>query len=180
MASKPEQLLIVVCVLEGNGEICFFPGVRGTRFDGETLATDPVEHKEPQFYTELAWELDRKTLHQHRLQRTPIKLQCYAVDSGTSARECVEYIVLDLRSVQEIKQAPKWHSLLSSKYTKLKPALLISVILENDTKPTAEQFKAKKAPLRPVPSCKAPLLKSALKKIIIMLHLFQIIIKRNS
>uniref|UniRef100_A0A671KE96 Centrosomal protein 120 n=1 Tax=Sinocyclocheilus anshuiensis TaxID=1608454 RepID=A0A671KE96_9TELE len=140
MASKPEQLLIVVCVLEG---------VRGTRFDGETLATDPVEHKEPQFYTELAWELDRKTLHQHRLQRTPIKLQCYAVDSGTSARECVEYIVLDLRSVQEIKQAPKWHSLLSSKYTKLKPALLISVILENDTKPTAEQFKAKKAPLRP-------------------------------
>ncbi|XP_016353863.1 centrosomal protein of 120 kDa-like [Sinocyclocheilus anshuiensis] len=83
------------------------------------------------------------------LQRTPIKLQCYAVDSGTSARECVEYIVLDLRSVQEIKQAPKWHSLLSSKYTKLKPALLISVILENDTKPTAEQFKAKKAPLRP-------------------------------
>ncbi len=37
------------------------------RFDGETLATDPVEHKEqPQFCTELAWELDRKTLHQHR------------------------------------------------------------------------------------------------------------------
>ncbi len=40
----------------------------------------------------------------HRLQRTPIKLQCYAVDSGTSARECVGYIILDLRSVQEIKQ----------------------------------------------------------------------------
>lgn len=37
------------------------------RFDGETLATDPVEHTEqPRFCTELAWELDRKTLHQHR------------------------------------------------------------------------------------------------------------------
>lgn len=36
-------------------------------FDGEQLATDPVEHREqPQFGTELAWELDRKTLHQHR------------------------------------------------------------------------------------------------------------------
>ncbi|KAK2899236.1 hypothetical protein Q8A67_010654 [Cirrhinus molitorella] len=152
MASKSEQLLIVVSILEGRQ----FPRsprhtlVVEARFDGETLATDPIEHKEqPQFCTELAWELDRKTLHQHRLQRTPIKLQCYAVDSSTSARECVGYIILDLRSVQEIKQAPKWHPLLSSKYTKLKPALLISVILENDNKPADEQFKAKKAPPRP-------------------------------
>uniref|UniRef100_A0A673HLT8 Centrosomal protein 120 n=1 Tax=Sinocyclocheilus rhinocerous TaxID=307959 RepID=A0A673HLT8_9TELE len=56
-----------------------------------------------------------------------------------------------------VLQAPKWHSLLSSKYTKLKPALLISVILENDTKPTAEQFKAKKAPLRPGSPALVPL-----------------------
>ncbi|XP_026072887.1 centrosomal protein of 120 kDa-like isoform X1 [Carassius auratus] len=160
MASKPEQLLIVVSVLEGRR----FPRsprhtlVVEARFDGESLATDPVEHKEqPQFCTELAWELDRKTLHQHRLQRTPIKLQCYAVDSSSSARECVGYIVLDLRSLQEIKQAPKWHPLLSSKYTKLKPALLISMILENDTKPAAEPLKAKKAPARPGSPALVPL-----------------------
>ncbi|KAF3851533.1 hypothetical protein F7725_013305 [Dissostichus mawsoni] len=36
-------------------------------FDGEQLATDPAEHSEqPHFSTELAWELDRRTLHQHR------------------------------------------------------------------------------------------------------------------
>ncbi|XP_077073658.1 centrosomal protein of 120 kDa isoform X2 [Siphateles boraxobius] len=151
MASKSEQLLIVVSILEGRQ----FPRsprlalVVEARFDGETLATDAVEHREhPQFCTELAWELDRRTLHQHRLQRTPIKLQCYAVDSGSGARESVGYIVLELRSVQDVKQAPKWHPLLSSKYTKLKPALLISVMLENDTKQTAESFKAKKAPPR--------------------------------
>lgn len=40
----------------------------------------------------------------YRLQRTPIKLQCYAINSNNSARECVGYIVLDLRSVQEVKQ----------------------------------------------------------------------------
>lgn len=40
----------------------------------------------------------------YRLQRTPIKLQCYAIDSNNSARECVGYIILDLRSVQEVKQ----------------------------------------------------------------------------
>uniref|UniRef100_A0AAY4D0G7 C2 domain-containing protein n=1 Tax=Denticeps clupeoides TaxID=299321 RepID=A0AAY4D0G7_9TELE len=120
------------------------------RFDGEQLSTDPVEQREhPQFSTELAWELDRKTLHQHRLQRTPIKLQCYAVDAGTSAKESVGYIVLDLRSIQEVKQPAKWYPLLSSKYAKLKPALLLSMVLENDSKQMPEPFKAKKAPPRP-------------------------------
>lgn len=169
MASKSDPLLIVVSILEGHQ----FPRrprqtlVVEARFDGETLSTDPVEHSEqPQFCTELAWELDRKTLHQHRLQRTPIKLQCYAVDSSTSARECVGYIILDLRSVQEIKQAPKWHPLLSSKYTKVKPALLIGVILENDIKLTPEQFKAKKAPPREGSPARLPLDAGQLKAVL--------------
>ncbi|MBN3316948.1 CE120 protein, partial [Atractosteus spatula] len=86
------------------------------KFDGEQLATDPVDHKDqPQFSTELAWELDRKALHQHRLQRTPIKLQCFAVDSLTSAKESVGYIILDLRSVQEMKQANLMIRLISCK-----------------------------------------------------------------
>ncbi|XP_036383260.1 centrosomal protein of 120 kDa [Megalops cyprinoides] len=151
MASKSDQLLIVVSILEGRQ----FPKssrhtlVVQAKFDGEQLATDPVDHRDqPQFCTELAWELDRKTLHQHRLQRTPIKLQCYAVDSVTKARESVGYIVLDLRSVQEVKQPPKWYPLLSSKYTKLKPAILINMVLENDTKQSPDQFKAKEAPPR--------------------------------
>ncbi|KAF0022582.1 hypothetical protein F2P81_025208 [Scophthalmus maximus] len=121
-------------------------------FDGEQLATDPVEHSEqPPFGTELAWELDRRTLHQHRLQRTPIKLQCFAVDSVSGRKESVGYIVLDLRSVQEVKQEPRWFPLLSSKYTKLKPALLLAAALENDTKfsePSPDRFKARKAPPR--------------------------------
>ncbi|GCC24528.1 hypothetical protein chiPu_0002929, partial [Chiloscyllium punctatum] len=119
------------------------------RFDGELLATDPVEHKsQPEFVTELAWELDRRSLYQHRLQRTPIKLYCYAVDSLTLAKESVGYIILDLRSVQETKQAPKWYPLLSSKYTKSKPEIRIGVVLETDVKPQIEGFKAKEAPPR--------------------------------
>lgn len=39
-----------------------------------------------------------------RLQRTPIKLQCYALDSLSSSKETVGYIVLDLRAVQEKRQ----------------------------------------------------------------------------
>ncbi|XP_026178104.1 centrosomal protein of 120 kDa isoform X2 [Mastacembelus armatus] len=154
MASKTDQLLVVLSVLEGR----HFPKsprlslMVQASFDGEQLATDPVEHREqPQFSTELAWELDRRTLHQHRLQRTPIKLQCFAVDSVSKKRESVGYIVLDLRSVQEVKQEPRWYPLLSSKYTKQRPALLLSMVLENDTKssePSPDRFKAKKAPPR--------------------------------
>uniref|UniRef100_A0A3B4XC71 C2 domain-containing protein n=1 Tax=Seriola lalandi dorsalis TaxID=1841481 RepID=A0A3B4XC71_SERLL len=154
MAAKTDQLLIVVSILEGR----HFPKsprlslVVQASFDGEQLATDPVEHKEqPQFSTELAWELDRRTLHQHRLQRTPIKLQCFTVDSVSKRRESVGYIVLDLRSVQEVRQEPRWYPLLSSKYTKQRPALLLGLLLENDTKtsePSPDRFKAKKAPPR--------------------------------
>ncbi|KAM8960777.1 centrosomal protein of 120 kDa [Pelodytes ibericus] len=168
MGCKSDQLLIVVSILEDrvmknltrfikNG---FFRGrhfpkrsrhmlVVEAKFDGEQLSTDPVPHlDQPQFATELAWELDRKSLHQHRLQRTPIKLQCYALDTVTSAKEAVGYVVLDLRAAQEKKQVPKWHALLSSKYTKFKPEVQLSVILEIDTKPAVEGFKAKEAPPR--------------------------------
>ncbi|XP_062237259.1 centrosomal protein of 120 kDa isoform X2 [Platichthys flesus] len=154
MATKTERLLIVVSILEGR----HFPKsprlslVVQASFDGEQLSTDPVEHRErPQFSSELAWELDRRTLHQHRLQKTPIKLHCFTLDSVSKTRVGVGYIVLDLRSVQEVKQEPRWFPLLSSKYSKQRPALLLATLLENDAKasePSPDRFKARKAPPR--------------------------------
>ncbi|XP_008285920.1 centrosomal protein of 120 kDa [Stegastes partitus] len=173
MAAKSDQLLIVVSILEGR----HFPKsprlslVVQASFDGEQLSTDPVEHREqPQFSTELAWELDRRMLHQHRLQRTPIKLQCFAVDSVSQRRENVGYIVLDLRSVQEAKQEPRWFPLLSSKYTKQRPALLLSMQLENDTKPSEpspDRFRAKKAPPRQGSPSVADLLPDRLEAVLV-------------
>ncbi|XP_014808931.1 PREDICTED: centrosomal protein of 120 kDa isoform X1 [Calidris pugnax] len=146
-----DRLLIVVSVLEGR----YFPKrpkhmlIVEAKFDGEQLATDPVEHTDqPEFATELAWELDRKALHQHRLQRTPIKLQCFALDPVSSAKENIGYIVLDLRGVQEKKQAPKWYPLLSNKYTKFKSEIQVGVVLETDSKALVDGFKAKEAPPR--------------------------------
>ncbi len=57
-----------------------------------------MERKPTCVLQELAWELDKKGLHQHRLQRTSIRLQCYALDPGSTVREAVGYVVLDLRS----------------------------------------------------------------------------------
>ncbi|KAB0392118.1 hypothetical protein E2I00_011330 [Balaenoptera physalus] len=151
MVSKSDQLLIVVSILEGR----HFPRrpkhmlVVEAKFDGEQLATDPVDHTDqPEFATELAWEIDRKALHQHRLQRTPIKLHCFALDPLSSSRETIGYIVLDLRTAQETKQAPKWYQLLSNKYTKFKSEIQISIALETDTKAPVDSFKAKGAPPR--------------------------------
>uniref|UniRef100_A0A452J2M6 Centrosomal protein of 120 kDa n=1 Tax=Gopherus agassizii TaxID=38772 RepID=A0A452J2M6_9SAUR len=151
MVSKSDQLLIVVSILEGR----HFPRrakhmlVVEAKFDGEQLATDPVDHADqPEFATELAWELDRKALHQHRLQRTPIKLQCFALDPRSSTKENIGYIVLDLRAAQEKKQAPKWYPLLSNKYIKFKSEIQISIMLETDTKTPVDGFKAKEAPPR--------------------------------
>lgn len=48
-------------------------------------------------------------------------------------------------------QDPRWYPLLSSKYTKQRPELLLSLLLENDNKPSEpspDRFKAKKAPPR--------------------------------
>ncbi|NXF07291.1 CE120 protein, partial [Smithornis capensis] len=146
-----DRLLIVVSVLEGR----YFPKrpeymiVVEAKFDGEQLATDPIEHTDqPEFATELAWELDRKALHQHRLQRTPVKLQCFALNPISSAKENIGYVVLDLRAAQEKKQAPKWYPLLGNKYPKFKPEIQVGVVLETDSKALVDDFKAKEAPPR--------------------------------
>ena len=72
------------------------------RFDGELLSTDGVNHTEnPEITQELAWQISRKSLQQHKLQRTPIKILCYALDTRSSVKEQIGYIVLDLRSAPE-------------------------------------------------------------------------------
>uniref|UniRef100_A0A1A7X9R5 Centrosomal protein 120kDa n=1 Tax=Iconisemion striatum TaxID=60296 RepID=A0A1A7X9R5_9TELE len=172
MSGKPDQLL-VVSILEGRN----FPKsprrsvVVQASFNGEQLATDPVVHREqPQFCTELAWELDRKMLHHHRLWRTPIKLECFVIDPISNKREGVGYIILDFRAVQEVRQEPRWYPLLSSKYTKQKPALLIGVMLENDSKASEaspERFKARKAPPRQGSASVTDLLPDKLEAVLI-------------
>ena len=150
---QKEAYLVVISVLEGRN----FPSrskhhlLIECKFDGELLATDPVDHVEaPNFTTELAWEMDRKALHQHKMQRTPVKLQCLAVDNSTMVRENIGYILLDLRGAQQKPKAAKWYNLLSSKYSRLKPAIKIAMVLENDNVSAQSGFKASEAPPRPV------------------------------
>lgn len=55
----------------------------------------------PEITQELAWQIGRKSLQQHKLQRTPIKILCYTLDTRSSARELIGYIVIDVRSAPD-------------------------------------------------------------------------------
>jgi centrosomal protein CEP120 len=74
-----EKVFVVVTVFEGRNFSCYSDAslVIDGIIDGYTLSTDPVPLTALQLnlQTELAWEMDRKTLHQHKLRHTPIKLQ---------------------------------------------------------------------------------------------------------
>ena len=76
------------------------------KFDGQTMVTDPVAHVEsPNFTQELAWPVDSKSLHQHRLQRSAVKVTVSSsdVNAGTAGREEIGYVVLNLRAAQHEK-----------------------------------------------------------------------------
>lgn len=102
MPTNKEKHLLVVSFLEGKNfirrnKVKF---IVEAKFDGEHLATDPVDHAETiEINQELAWELDKKSLHMHRLQRSAIKAVCYAVSD--SLKESIGYVVLDIRSAPE-------------------------------------------------------------------------------
>jgi centrosomal protein CEP120 len=138
MTKPKEKYLLVVSFLEGR----LFPRRLKTKFlieakfDGEQLATDPVDHLEAlEVNQELAWELDKKALHMHKLQRSCIKAMCYALtsgDDGVVSKEMIGYIVLDVKSAPEGMGKPKWYPLLQPKYPKSKPNLQINVYIESD------------------------------------------------
>jgi centrosomal protein CEP120 len=102
MTKSKDKYLLVVSFLEGQN----FPHRDRTKFiieakfDKEQLVTDPVDHAETiEINQELAWELDKKSLQLHKLQRSCIKANCFAV--GDSFKEQVGYIVLDVRSASD-------------------------------------------------------------------------------
>ncbi|XP_003387094.1 PREDICTED: centrosomal protein of 120 kDa-like [Amphimedon queenslandica] len=144
-----EKLLVVVGIHEGRG----FPAKPGhdllieVKFSGESLQSDPVDHNQITgsghivINNELAWEMSRKALQEHKLQRTPIKLICYCVHRITLKRIECGNIKLDLRSVQQPNQltANHWYSLLQSQYPGKRLELRISLTSEADSQQQQQQ-----------------------------------------
>lgn len=120
------------------------------RFGNESiLKSDPIKltNSNPEFVTELAWQLDKKSLHQLRVERKSIKLQIFmqtkervkgsrqqnnngqsivvtnglqTTDSNSTNKvELIGYTIIDIRSAQEREQ-PKfqWLPLLNPKFRK--------------------------------------------------------------
>ncbi|CAH8469285.1 unnamed protein product [Heterobilharzia americana] len=128
-----ERCLVVVALISGRN----FPArhthhlVCEAKFNNEVLSTDPVLHnEEPQFEQELAWDLDKTSLKQHRLQRSALKVTVSAVDSQSPVKEPIGFFMLDLRSCSTEK-AYKWYRLLHCKYRN-SPAVFGSIYLDTD------------------------------------------------
>lgn len=140
MADGRDDQVIVVTVLSGRE----FPRrahqsllVLG-KFDGEELSADPVRHDSSfEVQNELAWVVSRRALHQHRMQRTPVKLQVFSVDHTTYARVLVGYIVLSLRTAQQAPPQAKWYRVLNCVYKKSKPELQVIISMEDVDTETA-------------------------------------------
>jgi centrosomal protein CEP120 len=134
-----DSVLVVVSILEGRG----FPHLQHQllllegKFNGECLETDPVPHTTaPKVNTELAWELSRKSLHQHKLQRTPLKLQCSCVDERTKKKDPMGYIMLDLRQAHSAvasSNSARWYGISNSQYHGKKPELRIVITMETES-----------------------------------------------
>jgi len=76
------------------------------KFDGQMMMTDPVAHVEnPNFTQELAWPVVSKALHQHKMQRSAVKVIVSSTDAnaGPGSREDIGYVVLNLRTAQHEK-----------------------------------------------------------------------------
>ena len=102
MTKHKDKYLLVVSFLEARN-FAYRPDTKliiEAKFDGEQLVTDPVDHTESiEINQELAWELDKKSLQQYKLQYGAIKVICYAVSD--TIKENIGYVVLNIRSVPE-------------------------------------------------------------------------------
>ncbi|CAG8575913.1 14709_t:CDS:2 [Funneliformis caledonium] len=96
------------------------------------LSTDSVEQVSfPIWDTELAWEVDQKTLHLLRTKWAHLKLQGFSVDNtkgnGYNRGELIGYSMLDLRMASDRSGKEKWISLNNTKVKgKVLPEIKIS------------------------------------------------------
>ena len=102
------------------------------KLDREVLSTDPVPNtSSPLFEQELAWEVDRASLREFRLQRASVKLRIFSLESvcAASSREHLGYVILDVRSATE-RRTFRWFQLLNSK-TKPCPELYCGLYIDS-------------------------------------------------
>uniref|UniRef100_A0A6G1SD35 Centrosomal protein n=1 Tax=Aceria tosichella TaxID=561515 RepID=A0A6G1SD35_9ACAR len=145
------------------------------RFGNESvLRSDPIKltNSNPEFITELAWQLDRKSLHQLRVERKAIKLQVFMQtkerkkptrlsDTSSNATddksdethkvELIGYTILDLRSAQQIEHPNqfRWCPLLNPKFRKSsynRPEIQLAITLnrldEETNRDDSNQFSS--------------------------------------
>ncbi|CAL8104999.1 unnamed protein product [Calicophoron daubneyi] len=128
-----DRILVVAAVISGRDfpERPDYHLVCEAKLNNEVLTTDPTPHEsQPKIEQELAWALDRTSLRQHRLQRSSLKIQVFAIDVHSPSKEAIGFFLLDLRSCSFVKNY-KWYRLLHCKY-KSSPTIFCGIYLDSD------------------------------------------------
>ncbi|KAL3315138.1 hypothetical protein Ciccas_006234 [Cichlidogyrus casuarinus] len=129
-----DRFLVVVALINGRR----FPQsttnklIVEAKFDKEVLSTDPIDLsiENVKIEQELAWELNKKSLREHKIHRTSIKLQLFLIDATSPAKEPFGYVVLDIRSASSKKQF-KWIPVLNTGQ-KAAPEIFCAVYIDGD------------------------------------------------
>lgn len=125
-----DTFLLVVCVKEAKNIPIDVTNSSSTlileaRFHDEILASDPINlpltpgggDQHIDISAELAWILSRKSLHESKIKRVPIKLQVFLYNSKYQEKKFIGYHIFDVRCVQEtVEPKFEWKPLLNSKY----------------------------------------------------------------
>ncbi|CAG2109420.1 unnamed protein product, partial [Medioppia subpectinata] len=106
------------------------------RFNDTVLTSDAIliTTSDPELKTELCFQVDRRQLHLFRIQRKPIKLQAFVVNSDSMDRQLIGYAVIDLRNAKNYSFQPKyeWKTLLNPKYkgsSSRRPQISIALLI---------------------------------------------------
>jgi rubrerythrin len=161
-----QKYLVIITLIDGqnftvpSGDRIEASIFAEARFGNESvLRSDPIKltNSNPEFLTELVWQLDKKSLHRLRVERKAIKLQVFMrtkeckkamrssytgskgakddnISDETQKVELIGYTILDLRSAPQIEQPNqfRWCPLLNPKFRRSsynRPEIQLAVTL---------------------------------------------------
>ncbi|ROT81315.1 hypothetical protein C7M84_025497 [Penaeus vannamei] len=113
-----------------NGHTAIVTAKLGTH----VVTTDPVAlTSDPQFYTELSWELESQIIRRLKVDHVPIRVECHSI-SKRGKQECLGYIIMPLATaVLGVESDPNWHKLLGGPSVphKKPPSIRLALCLRN-------------------------------------------------
>ncbi|XP_043465045.1 centrosomal protein of 120 kDa-like isoform X2 [Leptopilina heterotoma] len=141
------NLQIKLSVKEGRGfNNIIYPTIIVATINNHSLETNIFEtDSNPQYATDLVWEVDKNTVRKMRSAQVPIKVECFIIKER-DFKEKIGYLLISIRSAQIVTKNRKttikssWNTLLGLKgdLKVCKPELMLSLTVEDQDRENAQ------------------------------------------